>query len=485
MDTYILNGEEQVLTPHFTFHGFRYIRVEGAEVEIDQVKALVTHSDIKRTSYFETENELINQLYSNIVWSQRDNFVDIPSDCPQRDERLGWTGDAQIFARTASFNYKVDLFFKKWLRDLASEQREDGRIPLVIPNVLGPDWGGASAWCDASTIIPWVMYEVYHDEALLRTQYPSMKLWVEHIRANTNPENGLWQQGFQYGDWLSLDRSDPSGFSGATDEYMLASSFYLLSTRIVAKSSEILGYKEDANEYKNLYNKTLTSFRDEYITKTGRFVTETQTSAVVLLHFELVEEKLKERVISILKSKLEKFNYHISTGFVGTPYILLALSNNKLHDLAARLILQEDYPGWLYEVKRGATTIWERWNGIMEDGEIFNPAMNSFNHYAYGSIGEWLYTKVAGIDLLKPGYKEILIRPMIVPEFGAIKASYDCMYGQISVEYMVENDIFTIEVEIPCNTNAKIYLPTIDEAIEVGSGKYQFKADLDKKERLL
>jgi alpha-L-rhamnosidase len=331
---------------------------------------------------------------------------------------------------------------------------------------------------DAATIIPWTMYQVYNDKTILKDQYSSMKAWVNYIRLNVNKENGLWQTGFQYGDWLSLDRSDPSGFSGATDEYLIASAYYLLSTKIVSESAKVLGYDEDYQEYQDVYNSTLKSFRDEYITRTGRIISETQTSAVVLLHFGLVETKLKERVIATLKSKIEKFNNHISTGFVGTPYILLALSDNDLHEIAAKLILQEEYPGWLYEVKNGSTTIWERWNGIMENGEIFNPAMNSFNHYAYGSIGEWMYRKVAGIDLLKPGYEEILIQPMIVLDFGAIEASYESIYGTISVQYHVTDNLFSLDVEIPCNTTAKVYLPNEKEAINIGSGKYHFEKQI-------
>ena len=477
-DTFILDGSLQTLRPHFTFRGFRYVKLTGFDnVDLSAFTALVLHSDMRRTGYFHSSNESVNRLQQNIVWGQRGNFFDIPTDCPQRDERLGWTGDAQVFCRTASYQYETALFFKKWLGDLKAEQTTQFGVPHVIPNILG-DQDGAACWSDCATIIPWTMYEVYGDLKILEDQYESMRGWIEYIRGKS--PNFLWQSGYQYGDWLALDKEEGSDRTGATDKYLVATAFYAYSTELVRRAAEVLGKKEDEREYSELYRKIVSAFQKEYVTRTGRLVSETQTACVLALHFGLIEKRFRQRIVRILETNLNAHKNHLVTGFAGTPYLCHALSDNGLHELAATVFMNDDYPSWLYEVKMGATTIWERWNGIAPDGTLFDPGMNSFNHYAYGSIGDWLYRKVAGIDCLEPGYRKILIKPYLTKGLTSVKAEYHSISGLIAVDYFCINGIFQCTVKIPPNTEAKIMLPGRKRVKHLGSGEYEFQYELDQ-----
>lgn len=474
-DQFICKGGEETYRPHFTFHGFRYLCVEGLGEEInpENFTACAVHTDMEETGSFECSNPWINRLQKNIEWGQRSNFLDIPTDCPQRDERLGWTGDAQVFARTAAYNMNVALFFAKWLRDLKADQSMEYGVPSVVPNILG-NQPGAAAWGDAATIIPWTMYLVYGDRTILEEQYDSMRNWVEYIHS-TSEQGLLWQSGFQYADWLALDKEEMSDRVGATDRYFVATAYYAYSTEILYKSAEILGYHEDYSKYHELYLKIVKAFNDEYITKTGRLVSETQTGCVLALHFNLAKEKYKNRIIASLENNLLAHKNHLVTGFVGTPYLCHVLSENGLHDIAGKILLQEDYPSWLYAVKRGATTIWERWNSMLPDGSFDESGMNSFNHYAYGAIGDWLYQKVAGIQLIEPGYKKIRIAPAFVKGLTYAKAIYESMYGTIVSSWACENGKITVDVVIPANTTAILELPEKKEKIEVGSGTYHYE----------
>lgn len=476
VDTFVCSGEQQTFRPHFTFHGFRYVRVEGLDPEqIDTHRffACVLHTDMEDTGTFRTSNPLINQLQSNIQWSQRGNFLDIPTDCPQRDERLGWTGDAQVFAGTAAYNANVALFFAKWLRDLASEQTKEYGVPHVVPNILG-DQDGAAAWSDAATVIPWTMYQTYGDKRILEDQYESMTGWVDYISERCG-SSGLWQTGFQYGDWLALDKEESADRTGATDKYLVANAYYAYSTDIVRKAARVLNKIEDADKYDRLYAKIKKAFNDEYITATGRLVSETQTGCVLALHFDLAEEQYKPRILESLTTNIANHKNHLSTGFVGTPYLCHVLSEHHEHDLAGTLLLKEDYPSWLYAVNKGATTIWERWNSILPSGYFDESGMNSLNHYAYGSIGDWMYGKLAGIGLLEPGYKKIAIKPQFIKGISRVEASYESVYGEIRSFWSCENGKIRIEVRIPANTTAILYLPEKAEAIEVGSGLHTFE----------
>ncbi|MDQ0227838.1 glycoside hydrolase family 78 protein [Metabacillus niabensis] len=473
VDTFICNGQEQMFLPSFTFHGFKYISIEGLEeINLENFTACVLHTHMEETGSFTTSNPLVNKLQSNIQWGQRGNFLDIPTDCPQRDERLGWTGDAQVFAGTAAYNYNVALFFTKWLRDLASEQTKEHGVPHVVPNILG-DQDGAAAWSDAAVIIPWVVYQTYGDVKVLENQYESMKGWVDYITERCG-SNNLWQTGFQYGDWLALDKEEGADRTGATDKYLVANAYYAYSTDIVRKIAKILNKTKDAEKYDELYKKIKKAFNEEYITPTGRMVSETQTGCILALHFDLAEEKYRNRILDSLKTNIANHKNHLTTGFVGTPYLCHALTENNQHDLAGTLFLKEDYPSWLYAVKKGATTIWERWNSILPNGDFDESGMNSLNHYAYGSIGEWMYKKLAGINHLEPGYKKILIKPQFIKGITSVDATYQSVYGEIKSAWSCKNHRIKVQVEIPANTTAVIYLPEKEEPIEVGSGSYFF-----------
>ncbi|WP_404900536.1 family 78 glycoside hydrolase catalytic domain [Priestia filamentosa] len=462
---YIAKGEGiETFAPHFTFQGFRYVKVEGYP---EQEKGLISenfvgeviHSAMEPTGHFECSDPLINRLQQNIVWGQRGNFLDVPTDCPQRDERLGWTGDAQVFIQTALFNYHGGPFFTKWLRDLKAEQYPDGGVPFVIPTVV--EGANAAAWSDAATIIPWEIYKIYGDKRLLSEQYESMKAWVEYMRRQ-GPDEYLWVVTFNFGDWLALDA--PSGsYSGSTPKDFIATAFYAYSTRLLRDAAEVLQKEEDVEEYNSLLEKIIEQFNYEFVSPSGRLVSPTQTAHVLALIFDLVEGKVKERTAVELNELILQNDYHLTTGFVGTPYLCLALSKCGYHETAVKLLMQEGYPSWLYSVKKGATTIWEHWDGIKEDGSFWSDEMNSFNHYAYGAIGDWMYRVVAGLDLdnTAPAYKRIQIEP----KFAGIsltyaKAIYDSMYGRIISSWCLTNEDIEIEVEIPANTTATVILPS-------------------------
>ena len=473
IDTFICNGEEQIFRPHFTFHGFRYICVEGMEeFTADQFIACVTHSDMEKTGDFNCSNKKVNQLQSNITWSQRDNFLDIPTDCPQRDERLGWTGDAQVFSWTAAFNRNTALFYTKWMRDVAAESSLEKGVPHVVPDILGQY--SSSAWSDVAVIVPWVVYQIYGDKGILEENWKCMHEWVDYIKNNCE-ENGLWQSGFQYGDWLALDKEESADRTGATDKYMIANAYYLYVTELVKKTAEVLGKDEEAKKYADLYETTLDAFQREYYTETGRIVSETQTGAIISLYFNLAREKDRKRILNTLLTNIANHKNHLATGFVGTPYICHTLSENGAHEMAATLFMKEDYPSWLYAVNMGATTIWERWNSIKPDGTFDESGMNSLNHYAYGSVGDWMYRKVAGLSQLEPGYKKFQVKPMFVKGIEDWGTEFESVYGKIVSNTSCKNGKIHVHVEVPANTTAVIVLPEKEEVHEVGSGVYDYE----------
>ncbi len=472
-DTYICNGEEQTFLPHFTFHGFRYICVEGLDsLTPEQFTACVMHSDMEKTGNFHCSNGKVNQLQSNIAWGQRGNFLDIPTDCPQRDERLGWTGDAQIFSWTAAFNRNTALFFRKWMRDVAAESSLEKGVPHVVPDILGSY--SSSAWSDVAVIVPWVVYQTYGDKGILEENWKCMHEWVDYIR-NQCGENGLWQSGYQYGDWLALDKEESADRTGATDKYMIANAYYLYVTDLVKQTAGILGLEEEEKKYQELYDTVLEAFRQEYYTNTGRIVSEMQTGAVLSLYFNLAREKDRKRILQNLKTNIENHKNHLSTGFVGTPYLCHALSENGEHELAATIFMKEDYPSWLYAVNMGATTVWERWNSIMPDGSFDVSGMNSLNHYAYGSVGDWMYRKVAGVSQSEPGYKKFKIQPMFVKGIEEAGVEFESVYGKIESKWRCKDGKIHGWVRVPANTTAEIHLPEKDEVITVGSGSYEYE----------
>ncbi len=482
-DTFRSAGQPAEYLPRFTYHGFRYLCVEGLlESQRDPAAftACVLTTDLRRTGQFRCSDERVNQLQSNIQWSQQDNFLEVPTDCPQRSERLGWTGDIRAYGCTALFNSDAALFLKKWLRDLAADQGEDGAVPYVVPDVLdapGQPVSTASFWGDSAVVLPWEIYMASGDRAVLREQYPSMKAWVDYMTAQTG-ENGLWQTGFQYGDWLGLD-AERTGLVdervGATDPYLAANVSYADSTRLLARIAALLGYTEDAAHYNTLYDSILAAFRREYLTPTGRMVSETQTALTLALHFGMLPETQRQAAAVRLATSVEAHKNHIITGFVGTPFVCDVLSDNGRHDLAGKLLLQDDNPSWLYEVKMGATTIWERWDSILPDGS-FNPAnMNSLNHYAYGSIGSWMYRRLGGLEPLEPGYRRFRFQPQPVRGITWAECSLDSPYGIIRCAWRCENGRYTLDLTVPANTTAEVHLPEQAEVLTLGSGTHHWE----------
>jgi alpha-L-rhamnosidase len=497
-DVYILKGGgAEYFEPHFTFQGFRYIKVEGFPGKLlpENFTAVALYSDMQPTGNFSCSNPLINQLQHNIQWGQKGNFLDVPTDCPQRDERLGWTGDAQVFSRTATFNMNVNNFFAKWLKDVAADQFANGSVPFVIPNVLGPGAGGSTGWADVSTVIPWNVYLAYGDKKVLEDQYTSMKRWVGYM--TDSAKDNLWSTGFHFGDWLFYrPEDDNDGRSAVTDKYLIAQCFYAYSTQLVINAAKVLHKEDDVASYTALLEKIKEAFLKEYMTPNGRLVSGTQTAYVLALNFDLLPESLRKQAADRLVDNVEDYENHLTTGFLGTPYLCHVLSRFGHTDLAYKLLLQPTYPSWLYPVKMGATTIWERWDGIKQDSTFQTPGMNSFNHYSYGAIGDWMYRVVTGIDTYTdaPGYKHIKIMPHIGGDFSYAKASLKTYYGNVSSSWKVDSNEIIFDVEIPCNTKATIYisaqhiesvrennLPVIANqkegeylVTEVGSGSYHF-----------
>lgn len=467
-----LTDADEVFEPHFTFQGFQYVAVEGfpGEPTADNFMGIVIHSDMPTTGVFECSHPLINQLQRNIVWGQKGNFVDVPTDCPQRDERLGWTGDTQVFIRTACFNMNVAAFFSKWLRDLSADQRADGSVPFVVPDVInktGPGelsagrGAGAAAWGDAAVICPWTMYLCYGDTRLLAEQYESMAGWVNFMRSQADADH-IWRQGFQFGDWLDYRGQDDRLPAPVTNNELIATAFFAYSADLLAKAARVLGKTDDAECYADLADKVKAAFNREFVTPAGRVGPHTQTAYALALYFDLLPETLRPLAAARLAAEIQKAGNHLTTGFVGTPYLCHVLSRYGQLEVAYALLNQETYPSWLYPVKQGATTIWERWDGIKPDGAFQDAGMNSFNHYAYGAIGDWLYQVVAGIDVdpEAPGYKRILIQPQPGGGLTYAKAGFDSLYGRVETHWKLDNGVFQLDVTIPPNSEGVVRLPT-------------------------
>ena len=460
---YITNGEgEETFRPHFTFQGFRYAALEGWPGIPDSagILGLVLHSSLTPTGTFECSNPLLNQLQKNIQWSQRGNFFEVPMDCPQRDERMGWTGDAQVFAPTACFNFESVLFFDKWLRDLAADQLPDGNVPFVAPHVLNPDSYGSSGWSDAAVIVPWALYRYYSDRQLLEQQYPSMKAWVDY-EAKQAGDNFLWQKGAHYGDWLFFNNSDPNTEVAFTDKDYIATAYFAHSARLLSLAAGVLGKKSDAEYYNQLHQNIVQAFQKEYLTAGGRLSPNTQTAYVLALAFDLLPEEVRPEAARRLSHDIDRRLNHLSTGFLGTPYLCEALSENGLLDKAYNLLQQETPPSWLHPVKMGATTIWERWEGMKVDSVLQPPDMNSLNHYAYGAVGAWMYAHIGGIapDPVVPGFQRIRFRPRPGGGITWAKTSYRSLYGLIRSEWKIENGEMHWTIEIPGNSTGAITLP--------------------------
>ncbi|HSH78034.1 MAG TPA: family 78 glycoside hydrolase catalytic domain [Herpetosiphonaceae bacterium] len=478
VDRYTLRGEgAETWEPRFTFHGFRYAEVDGwpGELHPDDLVAVVCHSDMERIGWFECSDPLINRLHDNVVWSMRGNFLDIPTDCPQRDERLGWTGDIQVFAPTACFLYDTAGFLQSWLRDLAADQDASGIVPFVVPNVIPEPVRPAAAWGDAAVIVPWVLYRRYGDKGILADQFESMKAWVDHI-AVLAAERHLWDHGFQLGDWL--DPSAPPDNPGAarTDRYLVASAYFARSAELVGKVAGILGSVDDEARYLALAAQIRDAFAAEYISPAGRLVGDTATAYALALEFGLLREAEQRRHAGArLAAVVRDSGYRISTGFVGTPLICDALCSVGEYDAAFRLLTQRACPSWLYPVTMGATTIWERWDSLLPDGSINPGEMTSFNHYALGAVADWLHRNVGGLAAAAPGYRHLDVHPRPGGGITHARARHCTPYGLAECTWTMETGWIAIEVVVPPNATASVTLPGGEATVhEVGSGTHRW-----------
>jgi alpha-L-rhamnosidase len=471
-DYYTLRGadEAEVYEPTFTFHGFRYVEmsVQGTGLEgienglpSDTLTGVVLHSDTPPTGEFECSDELLNQLQRNITWGQRGNFLEVPTDCPQRDERLGWTGDAQVFVRTASFNMDVAGFFTKWQQDLADSQSERGEIPPVSPNtnIVGAD--GGPGWADAAVICPWTIYLCYGDTRLLEQHYESMVRFMTYLET-THRDFIRCYEGYErfggFGDWLSINADTPKDLIGTA--------FFAYSAGLMARISDVLGKKKEAKRFRKLRESVREAFNRRFVTPGGRIACETQTGYILALHFDLLPEALRPAAAEALVADVKRRGDHISAGFLGSPYIQHVLTRAGRNDVAYRLLAQKTWPSWLYPVTQGATTIWERWDGWTHDKGFQDAGMNSFNHYAYGAIGDWLYAVVAGIDIdpAAPAYKRIRLHPRPGGKLTSARAALKTIHGRVESAWRIEGDEFHLDVTVPANTTASLRLPADNPA---------------------
>ncbi len=467
-DYYICKGEgKEVWEPRFTFHGFRYVEVEGA-TEADEVAiaGVVVHSDIKPTGSFRCSHELLNKLQSNIVWGQKSNFLEVPTDCPQRDERLGWTGDAQVFIRTAAFNRDVSGFFRKWTRDIRDAQGENGSVPCVIPNVIDGDLAkrdGGPAWSDAAIICPWTIYLCYGEKQILTEHYESMQRYLDGLIKNYCKDyiRSHWQAdpwgGF--GDWLALDGSGK--IEGGTPKDLIGTAFLAYDAGLMAKIADALGKVDDARRYEKLHKEIAGVFRRRFVTPDGLIASGTQTAMVLALHFGLVEGEARKLMAETLNRDVRNRGFHLATGFVGTPYLLEVLEENGYLDTAYKLLEQESFPSWLFPVKNGATTIWERWDGWTPEKGPQDKSMNSYNHYAYGAVGAWMYRSVAGleVDAKEPGYRHVIFRPRPGGSLTWAEASLETAQGTVKIRWDKVPEGLKLDLTVPEGSHATLEPP--------------------------
>jgi alpha-L-rhamnosidase len=482
-DHYTLSGSgEETWEPQFTFHGFRYASIDNWPGSFDpaDVTAVVIHSDMKRTGWFESSHPLVNQLHENVVWGMRGNFLYVPTDCPQRDERLGWTGDIQVFSPTASFLFETDAFLSGWLKDLASEQAPlGGIVPFVVPNVLGDARTPAAAWGDAATVVPSVLHERFGNLEVVAEQYGSMRAWADTLLGLSGTRM-LWEDGFQFGDWL--DPAAPPEFpaDAKTDPDIVASAYLYRSVDFVERAATLLAKTEDATKYGELREHIRRAFVNEYVSEGGRMISDAQTGYATAIMFGLYRDEAgKQAMGDRLAVLVRAGGYRIGTGFVGTPLIADALTLTGHLDEATRLLTQTENPSWLYPVTMGATTIWERWDSMLEDGSINPGEMTSFNHYALGAVADWLQRSVAGLGTATPGYKVIEIAPHFLAGFDHASAKHETPYGLASVAWKRDGATVTVTATVPPNSSARVILPGGDAVVEVGSGDHEWTVQAD------
>lgn len=488
--TYISNGTKAHARPHFTFYGFRYMKVQiretldGKDVTeewISKVTFTAYHlrSDFEQTGKIVTGDNKVNQLFSNALWGQKDNFLDVPTDCPQRDERLGWTGDAQIFSETACYNMYMPAFYRKYLWDMRAEQSIlEGSVPNVVPRLkegMVSEYGSCP-WADAGVIIPWNVYQQYGNRTLLAECYPGMKAWVDCQKKKEEALGGahLIKDGFHFADWLALDNEQPGPF-GATDPLYIASAYYYKDAKIVAEAAKILGIAEESERYQKLAAEILNAIREKYFDEKGLCICQTQTGSAIAIMFGLnPSDESKWQEGQILAQRVQDNQGYLNTGFVGTTMLCPALTRTGHHDLAVQLLLNEEYPGWLYSVNMGATTIWERWNSVMPDGHLNVDGMNSLNHYSYGSIEAWMYGDVCGIRSAEAGFKKAVIMPHADKRLGYAECTIDTAAGCYKISWKYEGDTVVYKVEVPFDAEAEFKVDGM-ESQKLEAGTYMFE----------
>ncbi|MBO0789544.1 MAG: family 78 glycoside hydrolase catalytic domain [Ktedonobacteraceae bacterium] len=478
-DHYTLRGGgEEIWEPRFTFHGFRYAEVEGwpGELRAEDVCAVVCHSDMERTGWFECSDPLINRLHENVVWGMRSNFLDIPTDCPQRAERLGWTGDIQVFAPTASFLYDISGFLTSWLADLAAEQKMmGGTVPHVVPNTLSESYLPMAGWGDAAIIVPWVLYQRFGDQDILETQFESMQAWIDFVDRHVG-ETHLWNKGYQYGDWLDPSAPPERAEAARTDSALVATAYFARSTELLGQIAGLLGKSEAEARYLALASQIRAAFAAEFLTPNGGVLSDAETGYALVLQFGLLTDPAQRRHAGRRLAELvRRAGYHISTGFLGTPLICDALCDAGYETVAYRLLTQRECPSWLFPVTMGATTIWERWDALRPDGTPNPGQMLSYNHYAFGAVADWLHRAVAGLAAAEPGYRRLSIRPRPGGGLNSAQARHRTPYGLAEVSWQIAQGQLTVDAIVPPNTTAFVQLPGNDAIpFEIGSGTHRW-----------
>lgn len=470
-DTYVLAGDgDEVLEPTFTFHGFRFAQVDGVdELDAGQVQAVVLGSDMQRTGWFESSHELLDRFHENVVWGMRGNFLDVPTDCPQRDERLGWTGDIQVFTPTAQFLHDSTGFLRSWLRDLAADQAPSGSVPFVVPDVLRNGMT-ATAWGDAAVVVPWVLYERSGDAGVLARQLPSMRAWVDHVDARAG-DDGVWSGDFQFGDWLDPTAPPEEAYRAKADPDVVATAYLVRSADLLLRAAEVVGDEATAERARAVMERAREGFRREFVTPNGRVLSDAQTVYALALRFDLLADDAQRRhAADRLADLVRVAGFRIATGFVGTPLVTDALADNGHVELAYRLLLQTGCPSWLYSVSMGATTVWERWDSMLPDGTINPGEMTSFNHYALGAVADWLHRTVAGLAPVAPGYRRLRIAPRPGGGLTHAAARHLTPYGEASVSWTLTDDVLTVDAVVPVGARAHVDLPGV--SAEVGHGRH-------------
>jgi alpha-L-rhamnosidase len=476
-DSYLLaGGPLEVLEPSLTFHGFRYAAISGLDkVRPEDVEAVVVGSDLRRTGWFTSSSSLLNRLHENIVWGMRGNFVDVPTDCPQRDERMGWTGDIQVFSPTACFLFDSAGFLSSWLADLAAEQRPDGSVPFVVPDVIGTPGPAAAAWGDAATLVPWVLYQRTGDVGLLARQLPSMRAWVDHVAGLAGADR-LWTGGFQFGDWLDPSAPPDDPFKAKADPDVLATAYLARSAEVVGLAAAAAGDADVAEKYARLAGEVREAFAHEYVTPAGRVLSDAPTVYALALEWALLPgEDQRQHAGNRLADLVRSSGFRVSTGFVGTPLVTDALTSSGHLDVADRLLLQTGCPSWLYAVTMGATTVWERWDAMLPDGAINPGQMTSFNHYAFGAVADWLHRTVAGLAPAAPGYRELLIRPAPARGLASASARHRTPYGDAEVSWERSDGRLRLHLVVPVGAAATVYVPGQAEPVRVGHGAHTWQ----------